>query len=295
MEEQIVSFPLINEEEKPLLIEEENENEFIFNELNIPAQHSDTSLAEADLLVTTTNSSRTDPLTGCIPTAPLGVSSSNDVLIGTAQTDNSRILEVTGQGIVSVPTSTAQVQVGIEVEGATASEVQQEIAQLSSAVVDQLNQLGVEELQTIRISLEPRIQFDEGESTVVGFTGRNVLQFEIPTEQAGETIDLAIQAGANLIQNINFIAPETELNQARLDALQLAVQDAQNQAIPVFNTLDLKPLEIIDIDIIGVNSPPSASPFLELRSAAFDASTPIIGGPQEVIANVALDISYDSL
>lgn len=163
-------------------------------------------------------------------------------------------------------------------------------------MVEQLNQLEVEELQTISISLKPKLEFDDqGNSTVVGFTGRNVLQFEIPTEQAGETIDAAIQAGANLIENIDFIAPESELNQARLDAIKLAAQDAQNQAIPLLNTLDLTPLEIVDIDILEVSSPSPRSFSPEFNVAAFDASTPIIGGSQEVVANVALDINYAAL
>ena len=239
-----------------------------------------------------------DPLTGASSTDLLADASNSDPLTGSvtlAPTDTARILEVTGQGVISVPTDTAQIQVGIEVEGATATEVQQEVAQRSSAVVEQLNQLGVEELQTISISLRPNIQFDEGESRVVGFIGSNVLQFEIPTEQAGETIDAAIQAGANLIQNISFTASETELNQARLDALELAVQDAQEQAISVFDALDLTPIEIVGIEIIGVSSS-ATSPLLELRSAdTFDVSTPIIGGDRDIIANVALDINYAPL
>ncbi len=239
-----------------------------------------------------------DPLTGASSIDPLVGASKSDLLIESvtqAQTDTPKILEVTGQGAVSVPTNTAQIQVGVEIEKATATEVQQEIAQITSAVVEQLNQIGVNELQTISISLRPNIEFDQGQSTVVGFIGSNVLQFEIPTEQAGETIDAAIQAGANSIQNISFIAPDTELNQARLDALELAVQDAQNQAISVLDPLDLQPIEIIDIDIIEVSSPLPALPLSEFSRAAFDVSTPIIGGPQEVVANVALDINYAPL
>ncbi|MGB5631847.1 MAG: SIMPL domain-containing protein [Waterburya sp.] len=274
-------------------------NEAIFKEINFKENPPDNSSAKSSVLKNTTDPSLLDLLTGASSTAPLVGNFSRDLLIGNVtptQTDTSRILEVTGKGVVSVDTNTAQVQVGIEVEGATASEVQQEVAQTSSAVVEQLNQLEVEELQTISISLKPKLEFDDqGNSTVVGFAGRNVLQFEIPTEQAGETIDAAIQAGANLIENIDFIAPESELNQARLDAIKLAAQDAQNQAIPLLNTLDLTPLEIVDIDILEVSSPSPRSFSPEFNVAAFDASTPIIGGSQEVVANVALDINYAAL
>ncbi len=241
-----------------------------------------------------------DELTGLnLINSPVGASD-YDPLIGSlnhAQTDTSRTLEVTGQGVISIPTNTAQIQVGIEIEGTTATEVQQAIAQRSSEVVEQLNQLGVIDLQTISISLFPEIDYEQDDSPVVGFIGRNELQFEIATEQAGETIDAAIQAGANIIQDVSFIAPETELNQARLDALELAVQDAQVKATSVLNNLGLQPLEIVDIDIIEVSSPRSNLPFLEFEAAdlAFDRSTPIIGGDQDVIASVALDINYAPL
>ena len=272
-------------------------NEAIFEEINIEENPSDNSLAQSSVPETTTDTSELDPLTGESSTEPL-VGNSSDLLIGVTptQTDTSNILEVTGTGVVSVETDTAQVQLGIEVEGATATEVQQEVAQNSSAVVEQLNQLEVEELQTINISLQPRREFDDfGNSTVVGFTGRNVLQFEVSTEQTGETIDAAIQAGANLIENIAFVASESELDRARLDAIGLAAQDAQNQAIPLLDALDLTPLEIVDIDIIGVSSPSPTSFSPGFDVAAFDASTPIIGGSQEVIAEVALDINYVAL
>ena len=229
-----------------------------------------------------------DSLTGA-STQKFSFDTPSDILTGSlVPAYPSNILEVTGQGIISVPTNTAQIQLGIEVEGDTASQVQQEIARLSSAVVEELNALGVDDLQTISISLRPNLQFNQGQSTVVGFIGTNVLQFEVPNEQAGATIDAAIQAGANIIRNISFIAPDEALNQARIDAIALAIQDAQNQANSVFDTLDLQDLEITDIDILGVSNPPSNLPFADFDAVAFSESTPIFGGDQDVIANVAL-------
>ena len=274
-------------------------NEEIFEEINIEENCSDNSSDKSSVLKITTDTSLSDLLTEASSIDRLVGNFSGELLIADVtptQTDTSRILEVTGKGTVSVDTDTAQIRVGIEVEGATAGEVQQEVAQSSSAVVERLNQLEVEELQTISIRLQPKFEFDDlGNSTVDGFTGRNVLQFEVSTEQAGETIDAAIQAGANLIQNIDFIASESELERARLSAIELAARDAQNIAIPLLDTLDLTPLEIVDIDIIEVGSP-SPRPFsAEFSIAAFDASTPIIGGSQEVVAEVALDINYAAL
>ena len=272
--------------------------EFI-NEVMLEEIDSNDSLTQSSVLETTPNISMLDPLSGESSTEPLVGGISSDFLAGdvtSSQTDIPKTLEVTGRGVISVDTDTAQVRLGIELEGATATEVQQEVARNSSAIVEQLDRLEVEELQTVSISLQPRLEFDDlGNRTVVGFTGRNILQFEVSTEQAGETIDTAIQAGANTIENINFVASDSELNQARLDAIRLAAQDAQNQADPLLDVLGLTPLEIVDIDIIGVNNPAPRSFSSQLDVAAFDVSTPIIGGSQDVVADVALDISYAEL
>ena len=272
-------------------------NEAILTEIDTEENLANDLLTQSAELKT--NTSELDLLTGTSSTESLVGKSSGDLTtenLTFSQTDTSRILEVTGKGVVAVDTDIAQIQAGIEVEGATANEVQQQVAQSLSAVIEQLNELEVKELQTISVSLRPKLEFDNsGNSTVVGFTGRNVLQFEVPTEQAGATIDAAIEAGANLIENINFIATEDELNQARLEAIKLAAQDAQSLAVPLFDTLELTPLEIVDIDIIGVNNP-NPRPFLpEFELAALDASTPIIGGTQDIVAEVALDISYAEL
>ncbi|AUB34757.1 Protein of unknown function DUF541 [Nostoc flagelliforme CCNUN1] len=239
-----------------------------------------------------TVASATDNLTGAIKQALAIV----DPLTVRTNPNTTQILEVTGQGRVTVPTTLTEVQLGIQVEGKTATEVQEEVAQRSTAVVDVLQNLGAQELQTTSIQLNPVFSFENNTQTLTGFRGLNTLQFELPTDQAGGAIDTAIQAGANLIQNISFTASDEALQQARLQVLSEAVKDAQAQAGAVFSTLQLTPGKIIDIDI---NSAPNPSPsplvFNLGADRAFAASsTPLIGGPQTIEASVSLDIAYSS-
>lgn len=216
-------------------------------------------------------------------------------LTGSTNPNSTPILEVTGQGEVAVPTTLTEVQLGIQVEGETASEVQEEVARRSTAVVDVLQNLGAQELQTTSIQLNPVNRFEDGTQTLIGFRGINTLQFELPTEQAGAAIDTAIQAGANLIQNISFTASDEALQQARLQVLSEAVKDAQAQAGAVFNTLQLTPGEIIDIDINSAANPGRSPLVFEVADrAAFatGSTTPIIGSTQTIEASVSLDILY---
>jgi uncharacterized protein YggE len=215
-------------------------------------------------------------------------------LIGSTTPDTTPVLEVTGKGEVSVPTTLTEVRLGIEVQRESATEVQQEVARRSAAVVDVLRNLGAQELQTTSIQLNPVYNYENETQTLIGFKGSNTLQFELPTNQAGGAIDSAIQAGANVIQNINFTASDEALQQARLQVLSEAVKDAQAQAETVFTTLELNPGEIIDIDISSPTNPVALPlQFNAVRETAFaNATTPVIGAPQTVNASVSLDIGY---
>ena len=238
-----------------------------------------------------TLASAPDNLTGAIKQALAII----DPLTGSTNPNTAPILEVTGQGKVSVPTTLTEVQLGIQVEGKTATEVQEEVAQRSTAVVDVLQKLGAQELQTTSIQLNPVYKDEDGNQTLTGFKGLNTLQFELPTDKAGAAIDTAIQAGANLIQNISFTASDEALEQARLQVLSEAAKDALVQAQTVFNTLQLTPGKIIDIDINSAGNPsPSPLEFNLAADKAFATSTttPIIGGTQTIEASVSLDIAY---
>lgn len=225
-----------------------------------------------------------DPLTGRI-----------EYLTGSTEPNTARILEVTGQGEVTVATTLTQVQLGIQVQGKTAIEVQEEAAQRSTAVVDVLQNLGAQEIQTTSIQLNPVYSYKDDTQTLTGFEGLNTLQFEVPTEQAGAAIDAAIQVGATVVQDISFTASDEALQQARLQVLGEAVKDAQAQAEAVFSTLQLTPGEIINIDINSADNPsPSPLEFDVAANRAFatGATTPIIGGPQTIEASVSLDFLY---
>ncbi|MBN3888027.1 MAG: SIMPL domain-containing protein [Nostoc sp. JL31] len=232
----------------------------------------------------------TDNLTGV---RNLGLAIANP-FIGSTAPNTPQILEVTGKGEVSVATTLTDVELGIKVEGKTATAVQEQVAQRSTAVVDVLRQLGAQELQTISIQLNPVYSYENGTQTLTGFEGLNTLQFELPTNQSGAAIDKAIQAGANVIQNISFTASDEVLQQARLQVLSEAVKDAKAQAQAVFSTLQLTPGQIIDIDI-NSNDNPRPSPFVSNLITDRVSTTPIIGGSQPVKASVSLDIGYSPI
>jgi uncharacterized protein YggE len=209
-----------------------------------------------------------------------------------AQEQRTRSLMVSGQGIVSIPTSLARVSLGVEIQGKNAKEVQEEVARKSSAVVQLLRSQNVEKLETTGIRLNPVYDYQNNQQRLTGYIGTNTVSFRVVTEKAGDILDAAVNAGATRIDGIGFVATDEAIASARQQALRAATNDALQQADTVLAALNLSRREIINIQVNAATPPPEQ--FYEKESFARSAadSTPVIGGEQQIQANVSLEIKY---
>lgn len=206
-----------------------------------------------------------------------------------------RTLTVSGRGVEAIPTTLSQVNVGVEVQGKNAQDVQQEAARRSSAVVTLLKSRNVEKLQTTGINLNPVYSYTNNVQKITGYSATNTVSFRVATDKTGTLLDDVVKAGATRIDGISFIASDEAISQAQKQALQKATQDAQQQANAVFVTLGLKAKEVVSIQVNGASTP-SPRPLFEARAANAAskdfASTPVVGGEQQVEASVTLQIGY---
>jgi uncharacterized protein YggE len=211
-----------------------------------------------------------------------------------AQEKIMRTLTVTGRGTEMAATSLAQIRLGVEAQGKTANEVQQEVARRSNSVVTLLKARNVERLETTGINLSPTYRYDSGTQTLTGYTASNIVSFRIATEKAGSVLDEAVKAGATRIDSVSFVASDAAIATAHKAALRKATQNAQEQADAVLSALGLVRRDVVNIQIGGAFTPPPRPVFAEadaLKQAAA-APTPVIGGDQQVEASVTLQISY---
>ncbi|WP_107667184.1 SIMPL domain-containing protein [Cyanothece sp. BG0011] len=212
-----------------------------------------------------------------------------------AQEQVLRTLTVTGKGTVRIPTSLTDVSLGVEIQGKTAAEVQQNVAQRTSSLVDFLRSRQVERLETTGIRLQPNYQYDNNQRRLVGYLGTNIVSFRVKTEEVGSLLDDAVKAGATRIDRVSFSATETAISEAQKEALKLATSDAQAQAEAVLSTLNFQSQEIISISINGANEPQPLvrqTPENFRTASAVADSTPVIGGEQTIEAMVTLQMRY---
>ncbi len=211
-----------------------------------------------------------------------------------AQEQVLKTLTVTGQGTVRIPTTLTDVSLGVEIQGKTATEVQKNVAQRTSSLVDFLRSRSIERLETTGLRLQPNYQYDNNQRRLVGYIGTNTVSFRVKTEEVGSLLDDAVKAGATRIDRVGFTAEETAISEAQKEALKLATLDAQAQAKAVLSTLNFQSQEIINISINRANTPrPQVMSSPEtLRTASAADSTPVIGGEQTIRAMVTLQIRY---
>lgn len=210
-----------------------------------------------------------------------------------AKNPDTRVLTVTGEGKITIPTTLTQVQLGVEVRGETATVVQQEVAEKSQEVVNFLRSRQVQKLKTVGISLQPNYDYNN-EQKLIGYLGTNSVSFSLETSKMGNLLDEAIKAGATRIDQISFTATDRAIDTAKNQALQAAVRDAQAQAEAVLSTLNFSSQDTIKIQVNGANMPQPISISSETDSLAknAEATTPVIGAEQTIIGTVTLEIAY---
>jgi uncharacterized protein len=206
----------------------------------------------------------------------------------------SRVLSVTGRGTTSILATLAQVSLGVEVFGKSSTAVQKEAANRAARVLQLLRQRKVDKLQTSAVTLTPNYANENNRQRVVGYTATNSVTFRTATTEAGVTIDEAIKAGASRVDSVSSVPADTAIESAQSQAIQLATKDAQRQAQAALTSLGLQQKEIVSIQINNAARPVplSSESFRNFNTAKVVAPTEVVGGEQEVQANVTLQISY---
>lgn len=162
-----------------------------------------------------------------------GVLLSRPVSAAQTSVNGSRQITVIGTGEVKATPDTANVQIGVQTNGASTQEALDANNAQMEAVIAKLKELGVDEkdLQTSGLSIFPR--YNEDGSSINGYQVSNTLNVTIRNlAQAGDLLDKVVEAGANQVYGISLSVADTSSfeAQAREQALQAAKQKAEQLA-----------------------------------------------------------------
>ncbi len=204
-----------------------------------------------------------------------------------AQTPPPSITAV-GTASVSLPPDLARVDVGVFTQASTAQDASTLNATQTSAVITALQALlGTNaSIKTINYSLSPVYNNPpQGQSArIIGYTVNNTVEITLTNlVKIGQTIDTAIQNGANQVQGISFDLQDR--NPPTAQALKSAAASARSQADAIASGLNVHTGPVLHASE-GVNT---STPVFGVVAGA--PTTPIQTGLVVIQASVTLEVA----
>ena len=213
--------------------------------------------------------------------------------------DHHRTITVVGEGVVKIKPDIAQVNIGVEVVKPTVKEASGAANEIMDAVLAALAEAGVEEkdIQTSGFSIwvervyGPDGSFDDEQNRY--HVNNNVFAVLRDLDSVGETLDAAIEAGANNIYGVTFSLdnPKSVESDARAKAVENAAAKAAELA--ELNGAEVGAVESIS-EVVGQGG--------GYFGGNFAAAAPAFGGgggggtsvsPGELSLSMQLQITYE--
>jgi uncharacterized protein len=207
--------------------------------------------------------------------------------------ENVRSVTVTGMGQATAQPDTAVIVVGVRTENQNASAALTQNSEQMDTLMNTLTGAGVpmENIQTRSVRLSPLYDFQPrpdgttDQPLIRGYEAVNTVQVRVDDiDQTGALLDLVVQEGGNIIENIWFeINDRNELIQ---QARQAAIEDAREKAEQLAQLTGTSLGIVISINETTMGIP---RPFAQQEFAADAAmAVPIAPGEQEVIVSLTV-------
>jgi uncharacterized protein YggE len=214
---------------------------------------------------------------------------SHDDVATAEETNTDRTVSVGGEGRVSLTPDTVYLTIGVDEVNAELGAAQSQAATKMDAVIAALKDSGVAEqdIQTSNYSIYMDRDYNQPSQPITGYHVTHTVNAKVrDLGKAGATIEAAVNAGANNIQNVSFGLEDQAgaMQQAR----ELAVADAKAKAGELARLTDstLGPVISISENAGGSTPVPYANAYSAKDSATGAAAPSINPGQSEVVMTV---------
>lgn len=207
---------------------------------------------------------------------------------------SSPVLRVQGTSEVRIVPDLAVVRVGVVHEAGTAQEAQRMVNAASAAILEAVQQTGVDErqVQTTQIALFPLYASQRGggsdEPRIVGYRASNTVSVRV--EELGRVapvIDAALGAGANQLEGVSFGLRDDRA--VTRQALGQAVEDARGKADAMAAALGA---ELEGVLSVTEQAGLIQQPMMEMRAMALQAEPQTSVSPGEIAVSASVSIEY---
>lgn len=152
--------------------------------------------------------------------------------VTTTKTDT---FSVTGEGKATVSPDIAVVLAGVQTQGATAKQTQDQLNKSINAVSEAVKKAGIDakDVQTGSYSVYPNYDYNGGQQKIIGYHANSTLTIKVrEIDRANSVLDAATANGANQVGGISFdVDDKTKAeNEARAEAVAEAKKKAEDAA-----------------------------------------------------------------
>jgi uncharacterized protein len=197
-----------------------------------------------------------------------------------------RGITVNASGEVQAAPDRASLELGVETQASNAKEAMAQNAERLRAVIDALRKAGVakDDLRTSHVSLWP--QRDSDGRSISGYSAQNTVSVELDVAKAGDAIDAAVGAGANVASGPSMSIGDRDALYRK--ALKNAVEAARAKAEAIADAAGVKVGRVTAVvESAGSEYPPM--PYaVEAARDSVASSTPIEPGKQQIEATVTV-------
>lgn len=189
-----------------------------------------------------------------------------------------------GSATVSASPDRAVISVAVTATAETAAEARTQVAADVEQLRTALSDAGYE-VRTVAFRLSPEYDHSRDERELVGYRAYHALEFETNPDDAGSAVDLAVDNGATIVQNVRFTLSEERRAELREEALAAAVGDARTTAKTVAAAADRSVGSELSIQVGSAGYEPSHSRVVYETAASGTSFEP---GPVTVSARVTV-------
>jgi uncharacterized protein YggE len=213
-------------------------------------------------------------------------------------------ISVSGASSLTVDPNKAEIYVKIVTLEKTAQEAKNRNSQISKQVMDALKKEGVKDkdIETSQFNIYPRYEYEEAitpdfnrpsKQVLIGYEVTNVLKVTtLELEKAGKLVDVAIDNGANNIDNVVFGLTKEREKEVKQQAMIAASSDAREKAVALATNVGVTLLKPITISESSFYYMPYAARGAAMMEKA-DAAAPTAINPQKLDISANVQVAYE--
>ncbi|AEE14543.1 protein of unknown function DUF541 [Thermodesulfobium narugense DSM 14796] len=211
--------------------------------------------------------------------------------------NNDKTISVVGTGIIKEKPDIAEIDFEIDLKNIDPSKAMENLAQKANSLLQNLYEQGINrsDVKTLNVILQPIYFYDKNSNKEVldGYNAREYFILKTSVEDSGKIISLLTNSGVNRINNIKF--ERSNMNQLKLQAIELAMNDARKQAEAVLSKTMYKisGIKSVTVSPITVPSPMLKEDVYNKSLETVSQNLPVEGGEIEVKASLQVVFIFE--